>query len=72
MIIRKYFRILALMLGGVVSGSAAIAQDVVFDTENYLPFNYLFENGEASGLATANVVQVLEVAGLTYEIRLVP
>lgn len=51
---------------------AAQAQDVIVYTEHYPPFNYLDENGEIDGLATTKVKQILDAAGIKYDIRLVP
>ncbi|WP_420429951.1 substrate-binding periplasmic protein [Kordiimonas sp.] len=50
----------------------ASADDVVVYTENYPPYNYLGNDGVVEGLATEKVHQVLEAAGLSYTIKLVP
>lgn len=60
-----------LLFAAWLSGPAG-AQDVIVYTEEYPPFNIALEGGEVGGLATANVRQVLDAAGLSYEIRLVP
>ncbi|WP_417465786.1 substrate-binding periplasmic protein [Kordiimonas sp.] len=58
-----------LLLLGVVPASA---EDVVVYTENYPPYNYQGPGGEVEGLATAKVRQILDDAGLSYSIKLVP
>jgi polar amino acid transport system substrate-binding protein len=50
----------------------ARAEDIVVYTEHYPPYNHENDKGEVVGLATKRVRQVLDAAGISYEIRLVP
>ncbi|NVJ98039.1 MAG: transporter substrate-binding domain-containing protein [Alphaproteobacteria bacterium] len=48
------------------------ATDLVVYTENYPPFNFTEPDGTVGGFSTEKVRQVLDAAGLSYEIRVVP
>ena len=55
-----------------MSPSGSFAEDLIVYTENYPPYNYLDGAGEVQGVSTKRVRQVLDAAGLSYSIRLVP
>jgi polar amino acid transport system substrate-binding protein len=56
----------------LVAGGVASAEPIVIYTENYPPFSFEDTDGAIAGSATRNVRQIMEEAGLAYEIRLVP
>ncbi|WP_262693900.1 substrate-binding periplasmic protein [Kordiimonas aquimaris] len=70
----RYIKIGMLLSVALMCGAfrGVFAQDVVVYTEHYPPFNYLNENGEVDGLATAKVKQILDAANITYDIHMVP
>lgn len=55
-------------------GGSALSQDAELTvyTEDFPPYNYLSEDGEVIGSSTERVRQVLDRAGLTYAIKMVP
>ncbi|WP_286829679.1 MULTISPECIES: substrate-binding periplasmic protein [Kordiimonas] len=57
---------------GAAAARAADGQPLIVYTENYPPFNYAKPDGSVAGLATDRVRQVLDAAGLQYEIKIVP
>jgi|GEM_PF-562835 len=69
-----------LLLGGLLVAQASAGatepsageQTLTVYTEDYPPFNYAEPDGSVGGLATERVRQVLDAAGLTYEIKVVP
>ncbi len=62
---------LALLCGLSVVRAADVGPLIVY-TEDYPPFNYAKPDGSVGGLATERVRQVLDAAGLKYEIKIVP
>lgn len=70
--INRYMTVYLLLLFMLVRGATLHAHDVIVYTENYPPFNYLNDQGGVDGLATEKVKQVLDTAGLSYDIRMVP
>lgn len=48
------------------------AQDLIFNTEEYPPFNYTGDNGEIAGVATEVVRELLARTGVRATIRLLP
>lgn len=73
---RKQLRtLMALCVGAaclVPVAHAEQAKGVVVYTEHYPPYNHENEKGEVIGLATDRVRQVLDAAGISYEIRVAP
>lgn len=66
---RQYCVIAALV---VSMSPKAWAEPLVVYTENYPPFSFTNTDGIVAGGATANVRQILDVAGVDYTIRLLP
>lgn len=48
------------------------AADIIVYTEDFPPYNYPGPDGQVVGISTERVRQVLDRAGLDYQIRLVP
>lgn len=68
----KRFFTLAIILAATFLAPSAQAGDVIVYTEHYPPYNHEDDTGEVVGLATERVRQILDTAGVSYEIRLVP
>lgn len=60
------------LLCGLSVVRAAGDETLVIYTEDYPPFNFAKPDGSVGGLATERVRQVLDAAGLKYEIKIVP
>jgi len=59
--------------GALVSHALRAAEpDLVVYTESYPPYNYMGDDGSVAGSATEKVRQILDAAGLTYRLRLMP
>lgn len=70
------FRFLSLaiwfVVGLLLQAPFARATGLVVYTEDFPPYNYLGPDGEVTGTSTERVRQLLDLAGLDYQIRLVP
>ncbi|WP_417450868.1 substrate-binding periplasmic protein [Kordiimonas sp.] len=69
----KYrFAQLTILFSFLLLTSPTSSAEVTVYTEDYPPYNYVGDDGTIEGIATAKVRQVLDAAGLDYEIRMVP
>ncbi|TNE62368.1 MAG: transporter substrate-binding domain-containing protein [Alphaproteobacteria bacterium] len=65
-------RFLAAFIVALAGVARAGATDFIVYTEEYPPYNFATEDGGVAGLSTDRVRQVLDAAGLSYSIQLVP
>jgi len=69
---RAFLRACCFALGLSLVIDGVEGEDLVVYTEDYPPYNFPDENGEVAGSATEGVRKILDAAGLSYEMKLVP
>lgn len=69
---RVFLRACYFALGLGLAVNSAAGTDLVVYTEDYPPYNFPDENGEVAGRSAEGVRKILDAAGLSYEIKLVP
>lgn len=52
--------------------ATGLGYDVIFNTEEYPPFNYRTEDGDVAGISTQMLRQAIKEAGVTADFRLLP
>lgn len=60
------------LFAGLLVIQTATADGLIFNTEEYPPFNFTNPDGEIDGVATRIVHELIERTGLDVEIRLLP